>query len=489
MIDLTFPKDKFTLERKIVSTAARTHEVIYKHYADVVYVSKPVAPEIQCMTIDIPVTVDDKPIDCTNSPILFAIRFGGYMTSKSGGQMMDMPKPPMPGPGMPPPGMPPHGGPGMPPPGMPPHGGPGMPPSGKKRKMPAPIKRDDRILGLALAAGMVVVMPGTRGRGLKDEKGNMLGKAPASIVDFKAAVRYLRHNKDLIPGNKEQIISHGLSAGGAMSALLGASGNYPEYEPYLDEIGAAKERDDIFASADFCPMCDLEHADAAYEWMYGKFESVRTGECEDQVLSKKYADKFVDYQNSLGFARKDNGQPLTAENYAEFLEANYIIPAANEYLAKLDDAAREAYLTEHPWVKWDGVTANFTIDDLHTETGRLKELPAFDSPNLTGECEIFGAPDVSGAHFSHTDDPHVLHQVKLMNPMHFIRTAHPGACQHWWIRLGTNDNGMSFSVAGNLAAGLEKLDKNVSLKFYWEAGHYMDLDPEDFVEWIKKITK
>lgn len=471
MFNLVFQKEKFTLGKKTFSNVTGIHEVTYKHYADVIYVSKPVAPEIQCMTIDVPVTVDNQPVDCTNAPILLAIRFGGYMTSKSGGQMMEMPKPPMGDPG------------------MPPHGGPGMMSSGKKRKMPAPIKRDDRILGLALAAGMVVVMPGARGRGLKDEDGNMLGKTPASIVDFKAAVRYLRYNSALIPGNKEHIISHGLSAGGAMSALLGASGNYPEYEPYLNEIGAAKERDDIFASAVFCPMCDLDHADIAYEWMYGKFESIRTGECENQNLSRKYADKFVEYQKSLGFVRKDNGRPLTAENYAEYLETNYIIPAANEYLIQMDDAAREAYLAEHSWVNWNGVTCSFTIDDLHAETGRLKGLPAFDNPHLTGECEIFGTPDVPGAHFSNTDDAYILHQVKLMNPMHFIRMPYHGACQHWWIRLGTNDNGMSFSVAGNLAAGLEKLGKNVSLKFYWEAGHYMDLDPEDFVEWIHNITK
>ena len=80
-----------------------------------------------------------------------------------------------------------------------------------------------------------------------------MGKAPAFIVDYKAAVRYLRHNRKNLPaGDTEKIISNGTSAGGALSALLGATGNAEEYEPYLREIGAADERDDIFASNDYC---------------------------------------------------------------------------------------------------------------------------------------------------------------------------------------------------------------------------------------------
>ena len=48
---------------------------------------------------------------------------------------------------------------------------------------------------LALAAGYVVVSPGCRGRDNKAADGTYYGKAPAAIVDLKAAVRYIRHNK------------------------------------------------------------------------------------------------------------------------------------------------------------------------------------------------------------------------------------------------------------------------------------------------------
>ena len=98
---------------------------------------------------------------------------------------------------------------------------------------------------VALSRGYIVAAPGARGRTLKDEQGNYTGKAPAAIVDLKAAVRYLRSNDKNMPGNAERIISNGTSAGGALSALLGATGNNKDYEPYLKELGAANAKDDV----------------------------------------------------------------------------------------------------------------------------------------------------------------------------------------------------------------------------------------------------
>ncbi|WP_244190629.1 hypothetical protein [Streptomyces caeruleatus] len=92
---------------------------------------------------------------------------------------------------------------------------------------------------LALAAGYVVVEPGARGRTLKNSAGEYYGVAPAAIVDLKAAVRYVRSNKGRIPGGVDRIVSSGTSAGGALSSLLGASGDSPLYDKYLKEIGAA----------------------------------------------------------------------------------------------------------------------------------------------------------------------------------------------------------------------------------------------------------
>lgn len=102
------------------------------------------------------------------------------------------------------------------------------------------------------------------------ETGNYTGKAPAFIVDMKAAIRFLRQYKDKIPGNVERIITDGTSAGGALSALTGASGNHPDFLPYLKQIQAYDQRDDVFASICFCPIHNLENADMAYEWQFYK---------------------------------------------------------------------------------------------------------------------------------------------------------------------------------------------------------------------------
>ena len=72
-----------------------------------------------------------------------------------------------------------------------------------------------------------------------------------------------------MPGDANRIVSNGTSAGGALSALLGASGDEAAYEPYLQELGAAKASDKIYAASVYCPITNLKHADAAYEWMFG----------------------------------------------------------------------------------------------------------------------------------------------------------------------------------------------------------------------------
>ena len=102
----------------------------------------------------------------------------------------------------------------------------------------APCARD--ITGRALAEGMVVVIPGCRGRNsVATGQGSRRfdGKAPAAILDLKAAVRYIRANDGRIPGDAERIVTDGTSAGGALSALLGATGNHPDYAPALGCAG------------------------------------------------------------------------------------------------------------------------------------------------------------------------------------------------------------------------------------------------------------
>ena len=63
--------------------------------------------------------------------------------------------------------------------------------------------------GRALKEGYVVCIPGSRGSNstvVRDGKNVYTGTAPNGLLDLKAAVRYLRYNDELIPGNSELIV-------------------------------------------------------------------------------------------------------------------------------------------------------------------------------------------------------------------------------------------------------------------------------------------
>lgn len=187
--------------------------------------------------------------------------------------------------------------------------------------------------GRALSEGYVVAIPGARGRNsvVKDSKGADVytGRAPKGLLDLKAAVRYLRHFDKEMLGDAEKIITDGTSAGGAMSSLLGATGNNPAYEEYLKEMGAADTRDDIFAAVCFCPIIDLEHADMAYEWLYGCTNNVNRLVTDAQAaVSKELAAQYPAYLNSLNLRMAD-GTPLTADNYLDYIKS-FLIQSAQE---------------------------------------------------------------------------------------------------------------------------------------------------------------
>ncbi len=478
---LAFPKDTFTEEAMTVRTSRGERTVVYRSYRHIPYVAKPIDKDYQSLDVRVPVRVDGVAVDASKAPILFANSVGGYMSASNAAG--------------------PRGGGtagramGGPPPGA----GPG--PAGARGMVgpPGGAGNVSRNTDLALASGFVVVLPGARGRDNKAADGTFYGKAPAAIVDLKAAIRYLRHNAGVIPGNTDWIVSTGVSAGGALSALLGVSGDSPLYAPYLKEIGAAEASDRIFASAAFCPIADLEHADMAYEWMFGTVP--RGGALVDQNLSKQLRAAFAGYQASLKLQGKNGFGPLTADNYDRYLLQTYLFPAATRYLNGLSEDRRKAYLDNNPWITWSGGAARFSFSDFLSHIGRMKGLPAFDDFDARQpEPNLFGNRTTDSRHFTEfslrhaTGDPNarldgdIPALVNLMNPMYFILRDHPRMAEHWWIRLGTSDAHTSFTVAANLVASLENRGKNVSALMYWDAGHGADLDAEDFVAWIAKTT-
>lgn len=202
-----------------------------------------------------------------------------------------------------------------------------------------------------LNAGFVYVSCGCRGRSSENIDKKRCGKSPLSLVDLKAGVRFLRHLAGVIPGDMTKIVSVGISAGGAMSTLLGATGNSKDYEEELQKAGAVMdESDDVFAAQCYCPIIDLDHADLAYEWMfrgethYMGMPFVGFGEGDltpyAAALSDRMADAYPEYFNSLGLTDPTNGEAVTIENDLEGSGYEYLMKklkqSAAKYLKKLE---------------------------------------------------------------------------------------------------------------------------------------------------------
>ena len=393
----------------------------------------------------------------------------------------------------------------------------------------------------ALLHGYVVMCAGIRGRntgmkskeffvgGAGDETASgeekLNGRAPAIIVDMKAAIRYMRHNAGVVPGDVEKIITNGTSAGGALSALAGATGNAKEYEPYLRTIGAAEERDDVFAANCYCPIHNLEHADAAYEWLFAKesvyhmmkFEMSPEGpkmvpnvaelSPEQKVLSLELKEAFPAYVNSLEL-KDDEGKMLTldAEGDGSFKDyvMSFVLASATKEKATHDSqnrlpdlAVAGSAIEEQDYISYDGNQAiGLDTDAYVAKITRMKPVPAFDALGLDSpENEEFGDDKVMARHFTDFSFHHTKADgtkaeesvIKLLNPTKFI-----GECdttKHWRIRHGAFDRDTSIAIPVILATLLKNKGYEVDFALPWGLPHSGDYDLEEVFAWIDHLAE
>ena len=293
-------------------------------------------------------------------------------------------------------------------------------------------------------AGMIYLQPGIRGRdNTTDSQGQeVVGGAPWGVTDLKAAIRYVRYNKDVLPGDTDKIVSFGHSGGGAQSAVLGASGDSTLYNPYLEALGAAmkdKEGNPIsdapYGTMTWSPITSLDYADAAYEWNLGQFSdsNTRAEGTFTQALSQDLAKEYANYINQLGL--KHEGQALTLTessegiytqgSYATYLEG-VVNQSLNNFLADTSfpytsDGAglggstesvtyetAQAYIdrlnAEAQWVTYDAATNTAKISSLadfakYVKTAS-KSVPAFDALDRSlAENAVFGVADANELHF------------------------------------------------------------------------------------------
>jgi len=461
-------------------------------FEKIVYAKAPVDTSYQIMNIYIPEEYfEGKSINgytAATAPIFLPNQIGGYMPGKPASTKNNGPFG----------GMPPLNG--KPPAGnMPPMGGGPMdgPP------------RQSAVL-VALSKGYVVASPGARGRTSKDKDGVYTGKAPAALVDLKAAVRYLKYNDAKMPGDANKIISNGTSAGGAMSALLGATGNNPDYLPYLEALGAANTSDDVFAVSAYCPITNLDNADIAYEWQfYGVNTSSRGGPMQsnasagpssltdDQIsLSKSLKELFPAYVNSLHLKDK-SGALLTLDesgngNFKDLVKY-YVMASAQKAVDSGKDLSSLAWLTIN-----HGKVSGLDFDAYVRYMQRQKTPAAFDALDLsTPETQEFGTDKIDKQHFTDFAEEHTAVPatkadekiVKMMNPMNYIGTPDTKTSKHWRIRHGSKDKDTGLAIPVILGTYLENKGYNVSLELPWDRPHSGDYDLDELFKWTDGLCK
>ena len=277
-----------------------------------------------------------------------------------------------------------------------------------------------------LEQGYVFVSPASRGKETQSENGSYIGKSPAGLVDLKAGVRFLKANDKVMAGDANRIISIGTSAGGAMSALLGTTGNNEDYQVYLKEIGAVMDStDNVYAAQVYCPITDLDHADLAYEWMYADLPDYsndmigENGTATEfkQALSKEMSSAYAAYINGLGLKDPKTGETLTLSDDGKSGSFyDYMVKetedAATTYLTRLEDGSLSVsyslddylkgnYTTSGKgpkgrgtevagtdltgYLKWDGKAAKISDYDMYLSTSnpRMKKVMAFDNLEMT----------------------------------------------------------------------------------------------------------
>jgi len=281
---------------------------------------------------------------------------------------------------------------------------------------------------MALKRGFVVVSYGARGRNNGATDGKFLGHSPATATDTKAAIRYLRANKKFLKNiDTDKIVVNGTSGGGAMTALIAASGNSPDFFEYLYEIGAAgisksedgkfindpETGDNVFATMSYCPITDLGHADQAYEFTYNETRKKLFADgklafdvaAQEDIMRKSDALKadYAKYVNSLGLVRKD-GSPLTAENLNEEiirLMKNEIEESIEEIgISKMKADIENSQWHGNNWLVFNEEDKTYEYDfEQHkyfaAMNTKLKIAPAFSNsglyePQQQNEDNLFG---------------------------------------------------------------------------------------------------
>ncbi|WP_321970902.1 hypothetical protein [Paratractidigestivibacter sp.] len=325
-----------------------------------------------------------------------------------------------------------------------------------------------------LDAGMVYVRAGCRGR---------LHGAPAGVTDLKAVVRWLRAH-DEVPGNKDLVFAFGHSGGGAQTAVLGASGNSDLWAPYLEAIGACDESDAIAGAMCWNPVTSLGVADAAYEWMMGRF--CREG--AELERSLELAATYPDYLRKLGYEEGEYVQVLL----------DVATKSLRNWLADGRDREVDAawgWIAQGPAGPVVSDLAGFVRDRKRP----TKPSPAFDRDDLKspenmlfghdGEPLHFGADYVDFFGTSQSD------RVAMYDPLTYLLAggASSDVAPFWRVSTGLIQPDTALCTEVNLAEATRRCPATRDVRFQtvWDVAHVKaercGAPEENVIRWIREV--
>lgn len=371
--------------------------------------------------------------------------------------------------------------------------------------------------------GFIYLWPGCRGRN---------HGAPLGVTDLKAAVRYYRYlsAQQKVPGNTDLIFSFGHSGGGAQSAIFGSSGNSPLYDDYLNAIGANMDyKDNICGSMCWCPITNLDQADAAYEWNMGLTRSSLSS--ADQSISKGLAAEFATYINAIGLKNPSTGETLTLSStddgyYQSGTYYEYTMGIINDAVArynKYNSASVSSYSTTSPsalssfassykkaskglgaFDDYDGKsTAENTLFGISNTAGHFnKNLASLVDTYASSYSSSF-ASDLAATHVDAVGKP-VETRLMMYTPLYYLidnSTYYNGGgagssevAPYWRIRSGIKQGDTSLSTEMNLALALQAYSgvKSVDFETIWNQGHTEAEDTgsasSNFISWVQECV-
>ncbi len=275
----------------------------------------------------------------------------------------------------------------------------------------------------------------------------------------------------------------------------------------------------------YCPVHNLENADAGYEWLFNglndyyirtsrmvdgrKVHSIEHGTLskEQEQISRDLKNLFPDYVNAL-ILRDENGRSLTLNSdgegsFKDWLKEQVLGSLKKEWSSRSSQTkvphlmANGSRIDDLSWLKTDeNGPVDFDWDAfIHTVT-RMKPVPAFDALDLScPENEEFGDETTEARHFTpysflhHRGDPAKKRMaddtiIELMNPVREMEKGNDIA-PFFRIRHGSFDRDISLPIPAILALKAKEKGSEVDYQIPWGLIHSGDYDFDEENAWIR----